>query len=94
MSKATVVKEDYKYGFHDDIASVFKSEKGLTKKLIEAMSAMKKEPQWMLDIHQGTLLFGKDYRLYYVLFIGLGLLTLLVTGVRMLRLFRARKPAA
>jgi Fe-S cluster assembly protein SufB len=48
MAKAQIQKEDYKYGFHDDIESVFKSEKGLTKKLIEAMSAMKKEPEWML----------------------------------------------
>ena len=48
MAKAQIQKEDYKYGFHDDITSVFKSEKGLTKKLIEAMSSMKKEPEWML----------------------------------------------
>jgi Fe-S cluster assembly protein SufB len=48
MAKAQIQKEDYKYGFHDDITSVFKSEKGLTKKLIEAMSSMKQEPEWML----------------------------------------------
>ncbi len=52
MSKPQLApKEDYKYGFHDeDIINVFKSEKGLTRRLIEAMSAMKKEPEWMLKI--------------------------------------------
>jgi Fe-S cluster assembly protein SufB len=49
MAKAQVEKEDYKYGFHDDVTpNVFKSGRGLTKKLIESMSEMKKEPEWML----------------------------------------------
>ncbi|MFN7020329.1 MAG: PepSY domain-containing protein [Phycisphaerales bacterium] len=51
----------------------------------------KERAQWLMDVHQGTLLFGKDYRLYYVLFIGLGLLLMLGTGMTMTRLFRARR---
>jgi uncharacterized iron-regulated membrane protein len=50
----------------------------------------KEQAQWLLDIHQGTLLFGSDYRAYYVLFIGVGLLTLVVTGARMLGLLGRR----
>ena len=40
-------QKDYKYGFHDADTSVFKSGRGLTKHLIEEMSEMKGEPQWM-----------------------------------------------
>lgn len=48
----------------------------------------KDEAKWLMDVHQGTLLFGKDYRLYYVLFVGIGLLMLLGTGVKLLRVLR------
>jgi len=51
----------------------------------------KEQAQWLLDIHQGTLLFGKDYRAYYVIFVGVGLLALLTTGASMLNWFRARR---
>ncbi|QOJ13189.1 MAG: PepSY domain-containing protein [Planctomycetia bacterium] len=50
----------------------------------------KARAQWLMDIHQGTLLLGKDYRLYYVLVIGVGLLVMLATGARLLKLFRFR----
>src|SRR3989344_4587913 len=40
---------DYsKYGFHDKEDYIFKSGKGLTKELIEEISKMKNEPEWML----------------------------------------------
>jgi len=51
----------------------------------------KEEAQWLLDIHQGTLLFGRDYRAYYVVVIGTGLLALLVTGANMLGWFGTRR---
>jgi Fe-S cluster assembly protein SufB len=46
------VNSDYaeKYGFSDAEDYVFKSGKGLNAELIRYMSAMKKEPEWMLDI--------------------------------------------
>lgn len=56
----------------------------------------KARAQWLMDVHQGTLLFGKDYRLYYILVIGLGLLVMLGSGVKLIKLFRGRggaKPA-
>ncbi len=50
----------------------------------------KERAQWLMDVHQGTLLFGKDYRLYYVLFTGVALLLMLATGAKLVRLFRGR----
>jgi len=40
--------EDYRHGFHDSEENyVFKSAKGLTQEIVERISAMKEEPQWM-----------------------------------------------
>lgn len=46
------VNQDYatKYGFADVEDYVFKAEKGLDENVIRAMSQMKGEPEWMLDI--------------------------------------------
>ncbi|HXP92411.1 MAG TPA: Fe-S cluster assembly protein SufB, partial [Candidatus Binatia bacterium] len=41
--------EDYRHGFHDSEENyVFKSERGLTREIVERISAMKGEPEWML----------------------------------------------
>ncbi|MDP1546437.1 MAG: Fe-S cluster assembly protein SufB [Anaerolineales bacterium] len=41
---------DYKYGFHDrDDNYVFKSERGLSREVVENISRMKGEPEWMLE---------------------------------------------
>ena len=39
----------YKYGFHDPDNYVFKSQRGLSREVVENISAMKGEPKWMLD---------------------------------------------
>jgi Fe-S cluster assembly protein SufB len=39
----------YKYGFKDPETFVFKSEKGLSRHVVEQISAMKGEPAWMLE---------------------------------------------
>ncbi len=46
------VNQDYatKYGFADSEDYVFKAERGLDENVIRNMSAMKNEPEWMLDI--------------------------------------------
>jgi Fe-S cluster assembly scaffold protein SufB len=46
------VNQDYlaKYGFSDTEDYVFKAERGLDEQVIRSMSAMKGEPEWMLDI--------------------------------------------
>ncbi|MDQ2871607.1 MAG: Fe-S cluster assembly protein SufB [Candidatus Eremiobacteraeota bacterium] len=42
--------DDYRHGFHDSEEKyVFKSGKGLTREIVERISSMKNEPQWMLD---------------------------------------------
>jgi Fe-S cluster assembly scaffold protein SufB len=47
---------DYKYGFHDrDDNYAFKSQKGLSREVVEQISHMKGEPQWMLDFRLKAL---------------------------------------
>jgi Fe-S cluster assembly protein SufB len=41
------IGNDYKYGFHDEVDYVFKSERGLTREVVEAISEHKNEPDWM-----------------------------------------------
>jgi len=41
--------EDYRHGFHDTENYVFKSDKGLTREIVERISRMKDEPAWMLE---------------------------------------------
>ncbi len=45
------LREGYaeKYGFHDESKPVFKSRKGLDRGIVEEISKMKGEPQWMTD---------------------------------------------
>ena len=47
---------EYKYGFHDpEDQYVFKSAKGLSREVVEQISEMKGEPQWMLDFRLRAL---------------------------------------
>ncbi len=46
---------DYRYGFSDPDTSVYKSEKGLNPEVVKNISAMKGEPQWMLDFRLRAL---------------------------------------
>jgi Fe-S cluster assembly protein SufB len=39
----------YKYGFVDPDVSVYKAPKGLTREVVEHISALKEEPEWMLE---------------------------------------------
>jgi len=41
--------DQYKYGFSDPDVSVFKTRKGLNREVVEQISAMKGEPEWMLE---------------------------------------------
>ena len=41
--------EDYRHGFHDPENYVFKSDKGLTREIVERISSMKDEPAWMRE---------------------------------------------
>ena len=46
---------DYKYGFSDKEDYMFKSGRGLTKEIVEKISEMKKEPEWMLKFRLRAL---------------------------------------
>jgi Fe-S cluster assembly protein SufB len=46
---------EYQYGFKDPDTSVFKSKKGLDCETVEQISAIKGEPQWMLDFRLKAL---------------------------------------
>lgn len=45
----------YKYGFSDPDVSVFKTRKGLDRKVVEQISQMKGEPEWMLEFRLKAL---------------------------------------
>lgn len=50
MSNHEIPKqEEYKYGFHDEDVSVYKTAKGLRRETVIEISKIKQEPQWMLD---------------------------------------------
>ena len=38
---------EYQYGFHDDNRPVFKAKRGLSREVVEEISDMKNEPDWM-----------------------------------------------
>jgi uncharacterized iron-regulated membrane protein len=50
----------------------------------------KEQTKLLIDLHQGTYL-GQSLRPFYVLFVGLGLLGMLVTGIQMTSVFRKQK---
>jgi Fe-S cluster assembly protein SufB len=57
MSDATILESigDYKFGFSDPENYVFKSRKGLDEGIVRQISAMKNEPEWMLDFRLRAL---------------------------------------
>lgn len=46
---------DYKWGFRDPENLVFKARKGLGREVVEQISAMKREPEWMLEFRLKAL---------------------------------------
>lgn len=54
-TKEQLGTKDYKYGFHDDVKNVFKAEKGLNRRLIQEISDIKGEPEWMLNFRLKSL---------------------------------------
>ena len=58
MAPATeqVFEKDYsKYGFHDKEEYVFKAKRGLSKEIVEEISKIKNEPEWMLKFRLKSL---------------------------------------
>ncbi|KKR29743.1 MAG: Protein SufB [Candidatus Woesebacteria bacterium GW2011_GWA1_39_8] len=48
--------KDYKFGFHKKDKSVFKTPKGLSRSVVEAISHYKNEPEWMRDFRLSALM--------------------------------------
>ncbi len=40
---------EYKYGFHDEVAAVFRTRRGLDEDVVREISAHKSEPEWMTE---------------------------------------------
>jgi Fe-S cluster assembly protein SufB len=58
--KAEDIKTDYKYGFSDPENYVFKARQGLDREIVEEISWMKKEPEWMREFRLKSLdIFNK-----------------------------------
>lgn len=55
MTKVAPEIGEYQYGFQDKDVSVYRTERGLTKEIVEEISNLKKEPQWMLDFRLKSL---------------------------------------
>lgn len=57
MKQQITINENYKekYGFSDPETSVFRTGKGLSREVVEAISRYKKEPEWMLKLRLKAL---------------------------------------
>ena len=66
------IGEINKYDFRTETTAVFKARKGLDKQIVEQISEMKNEPQWMRDFRLKSLeIFHskpmpKYYQYYYI----------------------------
>ena len=47
--------EDYQFGFHDEVTSVFTTGTGLSEDVVREISRVKDEPEWMLDFRLKAL---------------------------------------
>lgn len=47
--------DEYQYGFHDDVESVFTTGSGLSEEVVREISRVKEEPEWMLDFRLKSL---------------------------------------
>ncbi len=55
QAEQTFDKDYSRYGFHDKEEYVFKSQKGLSREIVEQISRIKNEPEWMLKFRLKSL---------------------------------------
>ena len=48
-SRGEIVSQEYKLGFHDEVTYLAETRAGLTRATVEEISAIKDEPEWMLQ---------------------------------------------
>ncbi|OGD32198.1 Fe-S cluster assembly protein SufB [Candidatus Azambacteria bacterium RIFCSPHIGHO2_02_FULL_52_12] len=49
MPSNTTSSTKYQYGFHSDVKPAYQTERGLSREIVERISAEKNDPQWMRD---------------------------------------------
>ena len=49
------INDEYKYGFSDPEKAVFKAEKGVNHDVVDQISQMKSEPEWMREFRHDAL---------------------------------------
>ena len=60
INKARPDIGDYQYGFSDDIQPVYKSQKGLNEAVVNHLSDVKDEPDWMREFRLEAYSIFKD----------------------------------
>jgi Fe-S cluster assembly protein SufB len=50
-----ITPDTYKWGFHDEARYLYRTERGLSRKVVEEIAGIKEEPQWMRDIRLRAL---------------------------------------
>jgi len=55
MNDTQIVTDNYKYGFNKPENYVFKSKRGLNLSVVEQISSMKNEPEWMREFRMRAL---------------------------------------
>lgn len=55
MAKELPVLSEYQYGFHDKDVSVYRSKRGLSREVVEEISRIKGEPEWMREFRLKAL---------------------------------------
>jgi Fe-S cluster assembly scaffold protein SufB len=48
-ARGEIVSQEYQFGFHDEVAYLAETKAGLTRDTVEEISAIKEEPEWMLQ---------------------------------------------
>lgn len=54
-AKAAALDKEYRYGFHEQERHVFRTDRGLTERVVEEISEHKNEPRWMRDFRLRAL---------------------------------------
>jgi Fe-S cluster assembly protein SufB len=49
MTKNNLPSSEYQYGFHDEDVSVYRTKKGISREIVEEISKIKNEPEWMTE---------------------------------------------
>jgi len=49
MTKNNLPSQEYQFGFHDEDVSVYRTKKGISRKIVEEISKIKGEPEWMTE---------------------------------------------